>query len=239
MSGRGILYIVWGEALKGLLQRSIQSVKAHHSELPIQVVTLPADLDPYKGLLEKSRMFDLSPFETTLFLDSDTVVLGRLDFGFAQAERYGVACAICECPWAGRYQGLSGDLIEYNTGVLFFARKAKPLFDRWRELAPAIDSSFYHVPPGRKVVGRMDFNDQAGFAKAVDDTGFLPAALPPNWNFRPRWQKSFFGPLKIWHDYDDVPQGVLDANAYYAGTPNAVMQCVTLYTGENQSVQQS
>lgn len=228
MQPRGVLYIIWGETGRRLSRRSIESLRHHHPDLPVHVVTLPDDLDPHAGLLQKARMLELSPFETTLFLDADTVVLGPLDFGFAQAERYGLACCICECPWAGRYGGLSGDIIEYNTGVIFFTRRMAPLFERWAALAPALDSSFHHVPPGEKIVGFMPFNDQASFAKAVEDTGLLPAVLPLNWNFRPRWQSTFFGPLRIWHEYTDVPQGVLDANRYYAETPNAVLQCARL-----------
>ena len=228
MAQRGVLYIVWGEDTVRVMQRSIDSLRRHHPELPYHVVRLPDGLSGYRGLLEKARMLDFSPFESTLFLDADTVVLGRLDFGFAQAERYGLACAICECPWAGRYNGLSGDLVEYNTGVVFFDRKAKPLFDRWQALAPVVDSSFYHLPPGSRQLAVMPHNDQASFAKAVEDTGFLPAVLPLNWNFRPRWHTSFFGPIRIWHDYMDVPQAILDMNAYYAGTGKPVVQCVHL-----------
>lgn len=229
MAERGVLYIVWGEQGRALMRRSIASLERHHPGLPVHTAVLPDGLDPMEGLLQKSRMLDLSPFETTLFLDADTVVLGNLDFGFAQAERHGLACAICECPWAGRYGGLSGDLVEYNTGVVFFTRKAAPVFEAWKTLAPSLDSSFYHVPPGQRIVGRMPHNDQASFAKAVDETGFLPAVLPLNWNYRPRWQPAFFGPLKIWHDYLDVPQTIHDVNAYYdTNGRNAVMQCVTI-----------
>ncbi|MEJ0070814.1 MAG: hypothetical protein WDO24_21130 [Pseudomonadota bacterium] len=40
-------------------------------------------------------MFEHSPFETTVYLDADTVVLGRLDYGFEMAERFGLACCHC------------------------------------------------------------------------------------------------------------------------------------------------
>src|SRR5262249_10934835 len=76
-----------------------------------------------------------SPFDETLFLDADTVVLDRLDFGFDQAQRFGLACSICECPWSRRYRGLpKDDGVEYNTGVLFFTRSVQALFSRWTRL---------------------------------------------------------------------------------------------------------
>lgn len=211
MSNRGILYVYWGNKYQKYLDRSIESVKRWHPELPIHVETLPEK----STFLDKARMYEMSPFEETLFLDVDTVVLGNLTFGFEKAGKFGLACSICECPWARRYMdgGLSGDVVEYNTGVLFFTSKAKPLFDVWADCVTKIDSSIKHVVEGRLAV--MPHNDQGGFTWAVEETGVLPYVLSYNWNFRPIWHHSFFGPIKIWHDYSDVPQPIIDANKYY------------------------
>lgn len=155
-------------------------------------------------------MFDLSPFDTTLFLDADTVPLGDLSFIFDRAEKYSLACSICECPWARRYGGIDGDTVEYNTGVIGFTRKSAPVFMEWKANAAVIDSSIlFRTADG---VGRMAHNDQAGFAMACETTGIHPFALPMNWNFRPSWHRSVFGPIKIWHDYREVPKSLLDWN---------------------------
>ena len=123
------------------------------------------------------------------------------------AAQHGLAVSICECPWARRYGGLDGDVVEYNTGVIFFNQKSYHVFDAWDACGRDIDSSilFYQ---GTNVV-RMPFNDQAGFAKAIIDTGFNPYVLPYNWNFRPMWHRTFWGPIKIWHDYSDPPAEVV------------------------------
>lgn len=199
---RGVIYVYWGTKIKAELKRSVESLKRHHPELPVEMVELPEG----SSLLDKADMIDHSPFESTLFLDTDTVVLDRLDFGFDKAEKHGLACCICECPWARRYGGLGGDTIEYNTGVLFFTKKARPVFDGWKKNAAEVDSSirFY---TGRQL-SIMPHNDQAGFAKAVEETGFNPFVLPLNWNMRPLWHKTFFGPIKIWHDHSDVPMAL-------------------------------
>ena len=107
MSERGVIYMVWGRGVKieRALERSRKSVAAVHPELPVEVIRLDDANDPCKGLLEKARMFERSPFHETLFLDADTVVLGRLDYGFRKAQDFGLACCICECPWARRYAG--------------------------------------------------------------------------------------------------------------------------------------
>ena len=201
---RGVLYMVWGEGVESVLDRSMKSLRHFHPELPIHVERMPTG----SSFLDKARMFACAPFEQTLFLDADTVVLDRLDFGFEMAQRFGLACCICECPWARRYGDgtLRGDLVEYNTGVLFFAKAAAGLFGEWEKQAAAVDSSivFYR---GQQLC-RMPCNDQAGFAKAVAETHFNPFVLPCNWNFRPKWQRTLWGPIKIWHDYDPVPEPV-------------------------------
>lgn len=207
---RGVLYIVWpGETnVDRLLDRSIESLQRIHPELPYHVERLPEG----STLLDKSRMRDISPFATTLFLDADTVVMDRLDFGFERAEQFGLACSICECPYARRFTALAdrGDLVEYNTGVLFFAHWHKELFDLWQLFAKRMDSRLPFLHRGQLII--MPINDQASFAYAMYQAHCSPFVLPMNWNFRPIWHRSYFGPVKIWHDYSDPPEQFLDFN---------------------------
>jgi hypothetical protein len=212
MAKRGVLYVVWGKGnrkVDAALQRSVQSVWRHHPDIGIEVRELPAGAN----LLDKSKMYELSPFEETLYLDIDTEVLAKLDFGFEQAARFHMACSICEAPYARRYvNSIQGDVVEYNTGVLFFKKspEMERLFGEWKRLAYAMDSSI----PFRTASGmaRMEMNDQGSFAKAVHDLGFNPFVLPMNWNLRPQWQRMVFGPVKIWHDYTVVPKDVVAFN---------------------------
>lgn len=202
---RGVLYLVWGRGkskkIDENLRRSTASVFKQHPELHVTVKDLPEGTT----LLDKPKMYELSPYEETLFLDADTEVLGKLDFGFESAARHGLACAICEAGLACRYsKSIQGDLIEYNTGVLFF-RKSEvnaALFVKWGELAKSIDSSVRFMMPGG--MQTMPYNDQAAFAKAVHELGVCPFVLPHNWNYRYRWQPCVFGPVKVWHDWDPV-----------------------------------
>ena len=223
MSERGVIYIVWGhdDKTERALERSRKSINVIHPELPVEIFRLDID-DPVKGLLQKSRMFELSPFRETLYLDADTVVLGRLDFAFLKAQEFGLACCICECPWASRYSGIHSETIEYNTGVLFFGEHAKPVFESWSRLAPQIDSSIIFLG-ARGQKSRMPYNDQCSFAAAIEDAKFSPFVLPLNWNFRPKWQRSFFGPVKIWHDYSELPPVFAKLREYY-DQPGAIIQ---------------
>src|SRR5262249_20354308 len=131
-SGRGALYIVWGEKADGALARSIASLKRVHPEMTVHVARMDHS---NAGLLCKCAMFDLSPFAETVFLDADTVVLGDLGSAFEKAARFGLACCISPSVWARQHFGIEGDTILYNTGVLFFTEAAKPVFDMYLQLS--------------------------------------------------------------------------------------------------------
>jgi hypothetical protein len=200
---RGVLYIVWGQGIEPMLQRSMRSVRAIYPDMPIHVVR--GQEDAVYGLAQKAKMGAVTPFESTLYLDADTVVLGNLDFAFERAEEFGLACSICECPWLRRYGAAEGDQIEYNTGVLFFSPASKRVFEAWDSLA--------RTTPGRSrwltmngVLQGMEYDDQASFARAVRISGFNPHVLPINYNFRPHFYPTVFAPLKVWHGRHEVPE---------------------------------
>lgn len=218
---RGIISIYWGDESKLPIDRLKDSVKKFHPELPHEIIRVDALGGSPSSLNQKAAMFDLSPFDETLFLDLDTVVLGNLDFGFQKAKQFGLALSICEAPWGKRYPEIfRGDEIEYNTGVIFFTQAAKIVFDNWKHLASTINSSIVGV--NERGIYKMPANDQGSFALAVEKTGYNPFVLPLNWNFRPQWHKSFFGPIKIWHDYSDPPPFFDELNKYYSSQDSII-----------------
>lgn len=206
---RGIIYMLFNNDPKHekLQQRSIASVKKIHPDMPVHVERFNSD-----GKINKTKLCDLSPFEETLYLDNDTLVLDNLNFGFEKARQFGLANVINECPWARRYSDprLCGDMVEYNCGVFFFTKKAKPVFDAWRKFFPTVNSSIYHIRDNQ--LSLMPVADQASFAMAIETTAFLPFNLPINWNFRPQYYKTCAGPIKIWHCSVDAPQTVYEWN---------------------------
>lgn len=212
---RGILSIYWGDESKLPIERLKASVKKFHPELPHEIIKVDAPSEDPGSLNKKAAMMDLTPFDETLFLDIDTVVMGNLSFGFEKAKQFGLALAICEAPWGRRYPNIfTGDEIEYNTGVIFFTEKAKIVFDQWKDFAKSIDSSLLVARDDG--VHIMPANDQGSFALAIEKTGYNPFVLPLNWNFRPQWHRSFFGPIKIWHDYIEPPTFFYQLADYYS-----------------------
>ena len=161
---RGIISIYWGDETKLPIQRLCKSVKQFCPDLRHELIKIDAVPGDPKSLNQKASMLELSPFEETLFLDVDTVVLGNLDFGFKKAKKYGLALSICEAPWARRYPKLfSGDQIEYNTGVIFFTKKAEPVFNEWKRIAHIVDSSIMGVNENGIYI--MPSNDQGSFRR--------------------------------------------------------------------------
>ena len=133
-------------------------------------------------------MYADSPFDTTLFLDTDTEVLGDLSYGFRQAEKHGMAITIDHACKAKRWYQHDhiphDDIVEYNTGVIFFTKNEQNarLFQEWESLV--------------KTRG----NDQPTFALAADCVNLNPFVLPDHiWNYRVYSADRMFGAVKIWH----------------------------------------
>jgi len=194
MSHRGVIYLVWNRpAIEDELQVSIRSVE--RIGLPYHVFEGDSSGDDWsRNHSQKASIYDLSPFEETLFLDSDTEVLGDdLSFGFDKAARHGIAmcfnpaCLACR---SGNRGGFSPHAIEYNTGVIFFRKSpdVQAVFEAWKRHIHLTDA------------------DQPGFAKAMDETGFNPFVLPNNWNYRAGQDHQCFGPVNIWHSRRAIPR---------------------------------
>jgi len=102
---RGAIYFATGERYVREAENSAKSLKEHNPQLPIVLFTDmssgPAVFDkvetvtlkhknPFK---EKGYAFGLTPFEETLFLDTDTKVVGDVSPPFALLTQYDFALA--------------------------------------------------------------------------------------------------------------------------------------------------
>jgi lipopolysaccharide biosynthesis glycosyltransferase len=192
---RGILYYMWGNdpKQKKLLERSIESAKKFGYDYDVVW-----DNSEYKGFRKRIDLYYKSSFDTTLYLDADTVIMDNIDYGFEMAEKYGLAC--CIAPASSAYDALKQhkndlitkmpvDLPQYNCGVLFFSerKRAEMIFEYWSILLTKyIESSE---------------NDQPYLAYAMHDLNFHPYVLPKNWNYRPhlRYTGALHGNVKILH----------------------------------------
>jgi hypothetical protein len=191
---RGVLYIVSSSA-KSEAQRSIESLQRAGLDYCVK------EVDEASNISAKANMFELSPFRETLFLDSDTIVLDDLDFGFEMAARHGLALSMASTCWARRQwtadpdarKRVAPELVEYDLGVMFFTRtpETRHLFESWRAVA-----------------GEYGTCERWSFSQVVYDTAYNPFVLSEGWNFRAKPITS--GPIKIWHSRRQPPPHNID-----------------------------
>lgn len=189
MSKRGALYIYWGNKFDDELAASVAS--AERFGLPVHVKRLERS----PGLSVKAYMYDFTPFEETVYLDTDTLILDDLTFGLDMAAHHGLAISLAPACYARRGgAGLPAEAVEYNTGVIFFRKEyaVAQLFELWKDYA-----------------GTYPSNDQTSFARAISELRFNPFVLPPNWNLRAHLRiRPIFGPIKVWHSRMSLPDNI-------------------------------
>jgi hypothetical protein len=222
---RGVLYMVWGNSHDAALERSIASLRHWHPELPYHVERMPDD----STVLCKAQMYDRSPYDETLYLDADTVVLGDLGYGFMMADYFGIALTHSANPWQCRYDDLPAlghaDEVEYSSGVAFFNKMVSAVEDVF-----AFWENCKHKPRTRYIANGNPqtqwqyHNDQALLTWALMEEPFNPFVLPLNWNFVPRWHKTFFGPIRIAHAIEPESEKVLAAWNAEQSKPGAIIR---------------
>ena len=177
------------------------------------------DRSPFiKNNLEKSRLIDLLPtgYETLLYLDTDTRIVGDVDLGFAKAERHGIAMApapnyICRsfstspvsCGLNRRRAGRS-DHVQHGRHLLSAATRSS---------AKCSNAGAIYV---RECGGPNDFpRDQPFLTLALEQLGVTPYVLSPLYNYRGLGEYAV-GNIRIWHSHFAPP---LDLNEFENAWP--------------------
>lgn len=165
---------------------------------------LPAPADPNPVLASrraKVSLYELSPFDRTLYLDSDICLMQSVDELFAQLDEYDlmmakdVQASIAQARNLVRngYEilptlqtlGFPVDetTVQYNSGVLAFRRNdhVDQFFKAYRQY---FDLVLKH-PDELKV------KDQGAFAAAIATTTPNISILPPTYNFMDKWKRSY------------------------------------------------
>ena len=184
--------------------------------------------------LEKSRLIDLLPdgYDTFLYLDTDTKIIGDVSLGFAKAERHGIAMApapnynlaeFFNFAYIMRELGIApADQIMYNSGVIFLHLTAavRKVLERWRDLCATIGA-------------KSDFpRDQPFLNLALEQCGVTPYVLSPLYNYRGLGEYAV-GNIRIWHSHFAPPS---DLNEFENAWPaRRFIDGMRLDAGENRS----
>lgn len=168
---------------------------------------------PPVGNLRKTEIWRWLPRDRgpLLLIDTDTHMLREVNYGFAQAERFGLACVFAVNDTLEYFMG-SGPMMQrvgvqpagqpvYNSGVVFID-PANPVLWNTLKRREAL---------ARLLGGRTD---QPSLVLAVDQTGLNPFVLPKSFNYRGSGEL-ISEPVRIWHCRKPMPEDIKDPVAWH------------------------
>ena len=190
----GILYSCSGESFIAEAVRSARS-SLRHNALPhllfasgevervegLSVARFEPSANPYVDKIANIRR---SPFERTIYLDSDTFVVDEITHLLALLDHYDIAVA-----FAPAYRGLADPEVpkafyEFNTGVLAWraSERMSAFMRSWEETYVAWLHDEPFAGAGKASRGRRA--DQPAFRRCAWQHGLRLFVLAPEYNFR-------------------------------------------------------
>jgi hypothetical protein len=193
---RGILYIATGEAFRSEAMTSARSLKSVWPDIPIALFCDgPVDADCFDlveiieaegGNIDKVRYIARSPFERTIFLDTDTFCLQAFPEMLALLDCYDLVITHESGRFSTRRIGTDPEIYikvgdvpdsfpEFNSGVIAFRRdpKVTDLFGRW--LDACYEWRRAPVPI---------FQDQPALRQVIYGSDLRIATMTGEYNFR-------------------------------------------------------
>ena len=206
----GVVYSAIGEFYIGEAVRSAES-SLRHNHIPhvlfadgepatplsgLTVLPFTSSGNPYADKIANMRR---SPFERTLYLDSDTYVVDEIVHVLELLEHYDLAAA-----FASGYRGLADPGVpksfhEFNTGVLAWRRSSRTeefmaawqaTYETWLREEPF---------PGARMASRTRRADQPAFRHCAWEHALSVFVLTPEYNFRPDFPEKIVDRVRVIH----------------------------------------
>jgi hypothetical protein len=208
----GAIYILTqNERYVGLALQSVASLKLAMPDLPVTVLSqfpLSSPLiervipvEPTRdGFYDKTRLMRESPYERTLFIDADILVVESFPEVFDLLDRFDCAATHEEyvsTDWFNRYprNDIPSSFPEFNTGILLFKRS--PEMDRVLKEWDALYAQYLREKPHQPI------NDQPFFRAALYHSRARVATLTREYNCKFRGQGYLNGTVKLLHGHVD------------------------------------
>jgi hypothetical protein len=210
----GIVYSGTGDFYIAEAIRSARSSLRHNS-LP-HVLFASEQVEPAEDLvvtrfepsgnpyLDKIANMRRSPFERTIYLDSDTYVVEEIGHMLGLLDRYDMAVA-----FAPGYRGLEDPAVpnafyEFNTGVLAWrsSERMSAFLSGWEETYAAwLEQEAF---PGARRASRGRRADQPAFRRCAWEHDVRVFVLGPEYNFRLGFPATLVGKVRVIHgDHED------------------------------------
>jgi len=206
----GILYIAFGDRFLKELEYSVQTVKKVHPELPVTLFTDKPYSNRHIDTVELKKMKDTrvkqsylyeAPYENTLYLDSDTGIVGPILEVFDLMERFDMAATqdlIRKHEKKSKvypdYKNISDGFPEYAGGVILFkkSKAVENFFEVWRQ----------NFKVWCKLSGVV--KDQPSFRVSLWQCKDLHLhTLPPEFNIRSKKYHNITPRIYHWHNMSD------------------------------------
>lgn len=220
----GVLYIALEKSLLEELAISAESVKDSNPDLDIAVVTR-SDLveavpdvvddvisveDSSGSFLDKVKYILETPFDQTLYLDTDTFITGNLNEVFELLDHYSLASCIAPHRQPdSNVQDIPASFPMHNTGVIAFSntREVRDLFSKWFEETKKLDS----------------YRDQQSFRKVLYGSDISRTTMPSEYNYRFIYPEYAGEKVKIFHGrLKNIDTGGADKEIDYEDAVEAV-----------------
>lgn len=185
---QGILYVVTGERYIREAMESARSARKCMPELPLAIFcddeslvereyfTHVATLEnPEYSFFDRIRAMNDSPFEKTLFLDSDTVVIEPCLEIFDLLERFDIAAAHAPVRVIHQLDACPECFPEFNCGVIAYRNSAevRQVLSRWESLYRS-----------QGELEKAPLHDQPAFRQVLYESSLRLTMLPPEYNLR-------------------------------------------------------
>jgi hypothetical protein len=213
---RGFVYIAFGDEYVSEASESAQRVLAT-SKLPSTLITdvMPEDdfiresfdqivLQEFRhSFADKIRM-RCSPYDRTIFLDSDTIVVEPLDDIFSLLDRFDLAVQFTEGGHHYQSLGISPAFDEPSAGILAWKRSqsTEEFFDRW-------ESDYKEIREEQGVDGAWD---QRSLKSAIWHSDIRIAPLSANWQFCTYKPNVVTGSVKMLHGRNISDKVIIEVN---------------------------
>ncbi len=190
VESRGIIYVATGRRFVDEALVSVRSVKkqmpdisiALYTDLPELTSAPPAGVDTVfllenatNSCRDKIRPLVDSPYEKTLFLDTDTYLCEPVYDVFTMLDRFDIALAQAPDRYQYNLPDLPDCFTELNSGVIAFRKNERvlALLQRW-------ETTFYQMLAKDSQSSR----DQHSLRDALYRSSVQFFVLPPEYNFR-------------------------------------------------------
>jgi hypothetical protein len=216
---RGFLYAAVGQSFAEEAVRSIKSLRANGNHEPVALFTdqaVPPLTDVSitvvrstgNGYLDKITCIAATPFERTVYLDTDTIIADSIAEIFELTNRFDIAAA-----HAPGYRGMPESEVpdaffELNTGVLAY-RWSRPMDDflvNWRD---GFREGIMHSTDDPRFA-----QDQPTFRRCLWLSSLKIYVLPPEYNYRFIFPGFSRDRVKVFHGrHDNVDEIIAAINA--------------------------